>query len=456
MINYNSILLTDLYELTMAAGYLKNNYNPVATFELFVRHLPPKRNYLIFAGLEQVLDFVENLKFTEEDIKYLQSQNVFKQISKDFWEYLRNFKFSGEIHSVKEGEIVFAKEPLIRVTAPLIEAQILETFLLTTINFQTAIASKAGRIVTAAKTYGKKYHLMEFGSRRAHGPQAGMLAARAAFIAGFNGTSNVMAGKEFGIPIFGTAAHSWIMAFRDELKSFEAFHITFPESTILLVDTYGTEKGIENAIKVGNKIKGIRIDSGNLLEESIKARKQLDDAGMQNVKIVLSGDLDEYKIKDLIENNSPADSYGVGTRLSVSSDAPYLGGIYKLVQLEQENNTVYTAKFSKNKTTYPGKKQIFRQRDKNGIFSNDIIGLNTEEIEGEKLLYPVFLNGKRTQPKTDLKTIQDYCRKQLAKLPEQLLNLTYVFNVDVKYSSSLNDLLAFLLKKSAEENSLNG
>ncbi|MCK5074876.1 MAG: nicotinate phosphoribosyltransferase, partial [Calditrichia bacterium] len=266
-------------------------------------------------------------------------------------------------------------------------------------------------------------------------------------------TSNVMAGKEFGIPIFGTAAHSWIMAFRDELKSFEAFHITFPESTILLVDTYGTEKGIENAIKVGNKIKGIRIDSGNLLEESIKARKQLDDAGMQNVKIVLSGDLDEYKIKDLIENNSPADSYGVGTRLSVSSDAPYLGGIYKLVQLEQENNTFYTAKFSKNKTTYPGKKQIFRQRDKNEIFSNDIIGLNNEEIEGEKLLYQVFLNGKRTQPKTNLKTIQEYCRKQLANLPEQLLNITYVFNVNVKYSSSLNDLLAFL---SGEENSLNG
>ena len=339
---YNQTLVVDLYELTMSAGYYQNNYNHLSTFELFVREMPTNRSFLVSAGLQQVIEYLVNLKFSEEDILYLKNLPSFKKIKKKFWDYLKNFQFSGDLWAIPEGQIVFPGEPLLRITAPIIEAQIIETFLLSTYNFQTLIASKAARVVSAAHSGGKQRGVMEFGSRRAHGPQASVLAARASYIAGCIGTSNVLAGKRFDIPVFGTAAHSWTMAFPDENSAFKAYFKTFPESAILLIDTYDIESGIQNAIKTSRNIAGVRIDSGNLLKESCKVRKILDEEGMKKVKIIVSGDLNEYKIKELVEAGAPIDTFGVGTQLVTSEDAPSLGGIYKLV--EQEINPVSVEK----------------------------------------------------------------------------------------------------------------
>jgi nicotinate phosphoribosyltransferase len=374
----HSLLLTDLYELTMSAAFFENDFNPTASFELFVRRLPKDRGYLIAAGLEQALEWLHSARFHEEDIAFLRAQPFFRNIPAKLFDYLSELRFTGEVWAAPEGTVMFADEPLLRITAPLIEAQIVETFLLSEITFQTMITTKASRVVQAAK----EREVIEMGSRRAHGPDAGTLAARAAYIGGCAGTSNVEAGKRFGIPIFGTIAHSYIMALGDELTAFEAYAKLFPENSTLLVDTYNTLAAVDKIITAGLKPTGIRIDSGDMAALSKQAREKLDRAGLASTKIVLSGDLDEYRIGELDSQGARADGYGVGTALAVSNDAPALGGVYKLVEMQNHTQKSYHAKFSREKMTHPGTKQVYRFSDGKGKFVRDVIACSGERIDG--------------------------------------------------------------------------
>src|SRR5712692_9713257 len=333
MINRELGLTTDLYELTMAAAYFENGLRNRAIFELFIRKLPRHRSYLIVAGLEQALDYLSTLRFTADQIDYLREHPSFKNVSREFFDYLGEFRFTGDVWAMPEGTAAFAMEPLLRVSAPIIEAQVVETFLLSTVNFQTMIASKAARVVTAAR--GRS--VVEFGTRRAHGTEAGLFAARAAYIGGCIGTSNVEAGHLFGIPTFGTLAHSFVMSFKEEDEAFRAFLKVFPETATILVDTYDTIAAMKRlASDFAPSIPAVRLDSGDLCELSKEVRGILDHAGMTNTKIFASGDLNEYKIADLISRGAQIDSFGVGTELATSHDAPSLGGVYKLAGLEAD------------------------------------------------------------------------------------------------------------------------
>lgn len=433
-------LLTDLYELTMAAGYLETGFDARATFELFVRSLPPRRNYLVAAGLDQALDFLEGVCFSDQEIAYLRSLPVFESIGDNFFDYLAGFRFSGDVWAMPEGTVFFPGEPILRVTAPVIEAQIAETFLLAAINFQTMIASKAARVTQAA---GGK-NVIEFGTRRAHGTEAGVLAARAAVIGGCQGTSNVAAGKQFGISTYGTQAHSWIMAHEDEEEAFSKFLDIFPNQAVLLVDTYDVRAAVEKIIAMGRKPKGLRLDSGDFAADSKWIRKRLDQAGWQDVIIFASGDLDEDRIADLLAQGAPIDGFGVGTALVNSSDSPTLGVIYKLVETEIGGAVRSAAKFSSEKVTYPGKKQVYRFRRSDGQFENDIIGLEDENFpNAEKLLQPVMARGKRCVPRTNLIDARERCRKEISLLPERLRSLTpETHSVPVSHSEKLETLLS--------------
>ena len=432
-------LQTDLYELTMAAGYLETGFDARATFELFVRSLPPRRNYLVAAGLDQALDFLENVTFSKEEIAYLRTFPVFSGIGSDFFGYLSRFRFSGDVWAMPEGTIFFPGEPVLRVTAPIIEAQIVETFLLATINFQTMIASKAARVAQAAA--GK--YVIEFGTRRAHGMESGMLAARAAVIGGCLGTSNVAAGHWFGISVYGTQAHSWIMAHEDEGEAFGKFLDIFPGQAVLLVDTYDMHSAVEKIIAMGRKPRGVRLDSGDLAADSKWIRKRLDQAGWQDVIIFASGDLDEDRIASLLAEGACIDGFGVGTALVNSSDSPTLGVIYKLVEIEIRGEVRSAAKFSSAKVTYPGKKQVYRRQHSNGQFAGDIIGLDGEHYPGaETLLGPVMVDGKRRVERTDLSAARERCREQRSHLPEPLLCLDgETVPYPVRHSEKLEDLL---------------
>ncbi len=447
---YNQSLVIDLYELTMSAGYFSNNYNHYSTFELFIREMPRNRSYLVNAGLDQAIEYLLNLNFTANDIDYLRSLKVFQQVNSKFWEYLEDFRFSGDVWGIPEGQIVFPGEPLLRVSAPIIEAQIVETFLLASYNFQTLIASKAARVVQAAQLDGKKRGVMEFGSRRAHGPQASVLAARASYIAGCIGTSNVLAGQRFKIPVFGTAAHSWTMAFPSEIEAFKSYYKVFPESTILLIDTYNIENGARNAVKTGSGIRGVRIDSGDLAVESSKVRKILDDAGMKDVTIVVSGDLNENKIRKLVEAGAPIDSFGVGTQLATSEDAPSLGGIYKLVEQEIDGKTRYRAKFSVNKATYPGKKQVFRLLDGSGKFIKDIIGLENDQISEKhiELLKPIIKKGKLIYHSPSMEEIRNFFQNNFKSLDRKFTSFDRPQTYPVTYSPNLTALFNSLKEES--------
>jgi nicotinate phosphoribosyltransferase len=385
-------LLTDLYELTMAAGYVQNRLEARATFELFVRHLPRHRNYLVAAGLEQALDFLENVRFSSEEVSYIRALPIFRHVHSGFFDYLSQFRFRGDVWAVPEGTIFFPGEPLLRVTAPIAEAQLVETSLLSIIHFQTLIASKAARVTSAAA--GRQ--VVEFGSRRAHGIEASVLAARAAFVGGCSGTSNTFAGHRFGIPVYGTQAHSWIMAHEDEAEAFSDFLDVFPEQSTLLVDTYDVRAAIEKIIALGRKPGGIRLDSGDVLADSLWARQRLDGVGWKDVQIFASGDLDENRIEALLRDGARIDAFGVGTALSTSADAPFIGVIYKLVEVELGGHLRNTAKFSEAKKTYPGRKQIFRSTGGEGKFSSDIIGLEDEIFPAaDPLLVPVMRHGQR-------------------------------------------------------------
>ncbi len=407
-------LATDLYQLTMAAAYFENGMGTEpATFELFVRSLPRDRGYLLTAGLEQAVEYLRELRFGGESLDYLRSLPQFEAVSAGFWEYLREFRFRGDLDAMPEGTIAFPHEPILQVHGPLIEAQMVETFLLAVINHQTLVATKASRVVDAAEGKG----VIEFGARRAHGFDAALYGARAAVIAGCVGTSNVLAGQQFGIPVYGTAAHSFTMAFEHEVDAFRAFHRVFPRHAILLIDTYDTEEGARRAVSLGEPIRGVRLDSGDLLELSRKVRGILDEAGQPEAVIVASGDLNEESVARLTAAGAPIDMFGVGTELITSRDAPSLGGVYKLVAVEEGGRRRPVRKLSPEKSTYPDVKQVYRQ-ERDGRFQGDTLALKSERLPGEPLLRPVLRAGELPAP---LPTLAEHCaraRAQREALPE--------------------------------------
>ena len=436
-------LLTDLYELTMAAGYLQTRFEGAATFELFARHLPSKRNYLVAAGLEQAVEFLENVRFTPEDIAYLRRNNVFQHVGADFFDYLEKFRFTGDVWAMPEGTLVFAGEPLLRVTAPIIEGQILETYLLATLSYQTMVASKAARIVTAAK--GRR--VVDFGARRAHGSQASLLAARAAVIGGCQGTSNVLAGQRFGISVYGTQAHSWVMAHEDEGDAFRNFLNVFPDEAVLLLDTYDVRQATKKIIAMGRKPAGVRLDSGDLVKDSRWVRRELDRVGWNDVKVFASGDLDEYKIAALLSKGAAIDAFGVGTALASPGDSAHLSMIYKLVEVERGGKAREAAKLTRAKATYPGRKQVFRHLSPAGKFAADKIALENEPENGQPLLVAIMRDGSRVVPPEPLSVLRDRCMAGLAQLPERCRQITRAANYPVRYSKGLKASLEKLRKR---------
>ncbi len=424
--------LTDLYQITMMAGYFFNRRDQDrATFEMFVRRLPAGRSYLVFAGLEQAISDLLRLKFTAEQVDWLRRLPVFAHVPDRFFEELPGLRFEGDVWSVPEGTVVFAGEPLLRVEAPLPQAQWVETFLLASIGYPTLVASKAARIVEAA---GERL-LYDFGLRRGQGAMAGIIAARSSYLAGFSGTSNVEAARRLGIPCSGTMAHSWVQSFETEVESFEAFVRVYPEASTLLVDTYDTEEGVRKAAAVEPPVKGVRIDSGDLLELGLKARAILDELNRSDTMILASGDLEETSIARLSEANAPFDGYGVGTELITSRDAPALSLVYKLVELNGKGRI----KLSPGKKTYPLGKQIYRQRDASGRFLRDEVTKADEPWEGEPLLRRVVREGRLAAPYPRLDTIRTYCREQLDSLPETLRGVESAGVYPLTYSDILEN-----------------
>jgi len=406
-------LLTDLYQLTMAAGYFESGKSQeTATFELFVRRLPWNRNFLVVAGLEQALDYLLHFRFTSTEIDYLRGLPQFSRCSPAFFRYLEDLRFTGDVFAAPEGTLLFAGEPAMIVRAPIVEAQIPETYLLATIAFQTMIATKAARVVEAAGGRG----VVEFGTRRAHSPEAGVLAGRAAYIGGCIGTSNTLTGMKYGIPVYGTAAHSWVQSFPDELESFRTLQRLLGDHTVYLIDTYDTAEGARKAASLGRPLWGVRIDSGNLIEMSRQVRRILDEAGLPDARIMATSDLSEYKILELLAAKAPIDAFGVGTELATSADAPSLSAVYKIVEMGTGEHRRYTAKFSEGKATLPGAKQVFRYRD------HDVVGCSWECPDGdyEPLLRPVIVHGRRVSPPEPLETARRRALDGVARLPGSL------------------------------------
>lgn len=422
---HNQALITDLYQLTMAAGYFCQRLKQVSTFELYVRRLPPQRNFLVAAGLEQALDYLENLHFEADEIAYLQSLPVFSQVNPEFWDFLAALRFEGDVWALPEGTLFFPYEPILRITAPIIQAQLVETWLLSLINYQTAVASKAARIWLACHSTGRDVEFIDFGSRRAHGPEASVLAARAAYIGGAMATANVYAGMHLGLPVRGTAAHSWTMVFPSEPEAFAAYHQVFPKNSILLIDTYDTLQGARHATALGAALQGVRLDSGDFLNLSREVRQILDAAGLPHARIIVSGDMNEYKIADLLAAGAPIDLFGVGTELVTSIDAPSLGGVYKLVEhMDAQGKVHYGIKLSSSKTSYPGAKQVWRIWDSHGSMQHDVLALHHETVPGaQPLLEPVMRQGKRVDPAPDLSTLRARTLAQLQQLPPALCQL---------------------------------
>ena len=426
-----SALNTDLYQLTMAAGYFaEKKTNEIATFELSVRRLPEPRNFLIAAGLAQAVEYLRDLKFRKDEIDYLRSLAQFKHTPPEFFEFLAKLRFTGDMFALPEGTPVFANEPIAIVRAPLVEAQLVETYLLTTFVFQTMVASKAARCALAAE--GRP--VVEFGSRRAHSPGAGILAGRASFIGGCSGTSNAEAGLTYGVPVFGTAAHSWTMAFGDEERSFRALQNLLGESTVFLIDTYDTIAGARLAAQMGKPIWGVRLDSGNLGELAKQVRKILDEAGLQHAKIFATNDLDEHRIAEFVKSGVPLDAFGVGTQLATSGDAPALSAVYKMVELKRDGEIFYTAKFSADKSTLPGAKQIYRYPDRDVVAH---YGECSDKFNGEPLLRPILMGGELVEALPSLPGIQQRSQAMIAKLPERLRRLEKVDPYAVEISPHL-------------------
>lgn len=414
----SSALFTDFYELTMAQAYDAEGLEAPAAFELFFRTLPENRNFAVAAGLEDVLDYLEGLRFSESEIEYLRGQGVFQE---SFLDRLRKLRFTGDVHAVREGTLVFPNEPILRITAPILQAQILETFVLNQIHLQTIAASKCARVSLAARDR----VVVEFGSRRAHGTDAALKVARASYIAGHLGTSNVLAGKRYGIPLFGTMAHSYIECHADEMAAMEAFVQLYPKTT-LLVDTYDTLEGVRKVVDLSHKlgrnfnVRAVRLDSGDLAALSKETRSMLDEAGLKDVTIFASGGLNEFAISELLEAGAPIDGFGVGTGMAVSEDAPSVDLAYKLVEYDGRP----TLKASSGKATYPGRKQVFRLTD-GARFRQDVVARHDEKTsDGLPLLVPVMRSGERLpDSRVSLEEIRSHAAAQLAQLPELWLAL---------------------------------
>lgn len=431
-------LSTDLYELTMMAGYYAGGITGRATFELYARDLPPHRFFLVAAGLEQALDYLASLRFMPEEIAHLRALPNLQGVPSDFFDaYLANFRFTGEVWAIDEGTPVMALEPLLRVTAPAPEAQLVETALLAILTFQTSIASKAARIVSAAA--GRP--VIEFGARRAHGIDAGLYAARAAYIAGCDGTSNVAAGLRFGVPVTGTMAHSWIMMHADELQAFERYADLYGARSVFLVDTYDTIDAVKRIAASGLRPSAVRLDSGDIVSLSRRVRAILDEAGLTATKIFVTGDLDEHRIARLLDEGARADAFGVGSALSTSSDAPLLGGIYKLVEVERDGVRTATMKLSLDKRSYPGVKQVWRCFE-NDVAVRDVIALAGEAPPpgGVPLLRRVMIDGRAQESAPTLDFIRAECRKRVAQLPAGVRRLTGADTYPVVFSQTLQTL----------------
>jgi len=443
-------LRTDLYQMTMMQAYWKSRHNPEATFDYFVRKIP-SGSYLVTAGLSYVLDYIGNLRFEEDDIEYLRTQGF----DAGFLKFLRDFRFTGDILAMPEGNIAFPLEPIIRVTAPIIEAQLVETFLLNRMNFSTLITTKASRVVYAAK--GRA--IAEFGLRRAQG-DAHLEATRATYIGGCSSTSNVLAGKKFGIPVSGTMAHSFVTSFDHEIDSFRAYADAFPKRCFLLIDTYNSIEGAKKAVivgkeleKKGEKLLGIRLDSGDLSELSKQVRMILDGAGLDYAKIVASGDLNEWKIDELMNKGSMIDIFGVGTELVTGRPAPALDGIYKLSDVVEHGRHIPKMKLSEEtvKATLPGKKRVWRIVE-NGNFVKDIISLDEETFENAKpLLEQVVKNGKIICGRPSLDEIRNRALKNISCLPDKYKKFEGAPSYPVEFSSGLTDLRERIIEKIRKE-----
>ena len=411
-IGENLTLLTDLYQLTMAQSYFREQRMENATFSLFIRSYPPNRGYFVSAGLLDVLAYLEDFAFDASGLDYLATQKLF---SDDFLHYLTDLHFTGDVWAIPEGRVFFKDEPIIEITAPIIQAQIVETFVINQLHLQTLIATKAARCVHAAG--GRP--VVDFALRRTHGTDAGMKVARASYIAGCAGTSNVLAGSRYGIPVVGTMAHSFVMSFDREIDAFRAYAASFPDSAILLIDTYDTAAGAANAAQVaqemaarGKKLIGVRIDSGDLAAQARAVRKILDEAGFADCKIIGSGGLDEYELAELAK--VPFDSYGVGTKMGISADAPWTDISYKLVEYQDRP----VLKLSTGKASWPGKKQLFRFRDSSGQLERDFVALRDEKLPGESLLKQVMRDGRLNETYPPLAEIRKGFEADFSSLPE--------------------------------------
>ncbi len=433
-----SALLTDLYQLNMVQAYRESGQTDTAVFEFFVRKLPPQRSFLLAAGLEQALEFLEGLRFADEELDWLASSGRF---SARLIDYLANFRFSGDVHAMPEGTVFFPNEPILRVTAPLPEAQLVETRLINVLHFQSLIATKAARMALLAPNK----LLVDFGLRRAHGAEAGLLAARASYIAGFAGTATVLAEKAFGIPVYGTMAHSFVQSFDDETAAFEAFARARPQGLVLLIDTYDTEAAARKVVALaprlaaqGIRIGGVRIDSGDLVALSRSVRKILDDGGLNDTTIFVSGGIEEDSLAAFARERAPIDGIGIGTSLATSSDAPALDCAYKL----QEYAGLPRRKRSAGKATWPGRKQVWRRYDADGRMAADILSAADDLHDGQSLIVPVMQGGRRIDPQPALQEIRARARRDLARLPAGSEALAPRVAYPVEVADSLRQLAA--------------
>ena len=430
-------LLTDLYQLTMAQTYFQSQRLDPATFSLFIRSYPPNRGYFVAAGLQDVLEFLEQFAVDSTGIDYLHSRRLFAD---DFLDLLKGLKFTGDVWAIPEGRLAFKDEPFLEVTAPIIEAQIVETFIINQVNLQSLIATKAARCVHAAG--GRA--VVDFALRRAHGIDAGMKVARASYLAGFTGTSNVRAGQEYGIPIVGTMAHSFVSSFEQEMDAFRAFIASFPNNSILLIDTYDTLAGARKAVEIakemaanGQQLQGVRIDSGDLKKLAIEVRRIFDEAGLKSVKIIGSGGLDEFDLADFTVADVPYDSYGVGTKMGVSADAPWFDIAYKLVEYDERA----VLKLSTGKASWPGKKQVFRMRDERGQLQKDVIALREENIPGaDPLLQKVMASGEVAVRCPTLEEIRDNFMGEFKRLSGPIKAIRNPASYPVEISPQLTKL----------------